>query len=122
MPRTPSTLVPTLALSPSSSTQPQVLATKSQPFQVTKYQRTTGTYGCTREACSFRDAQDSLLYKDSNIQIVGISGDPVEKQKKFVEDQKLPFPVLCDTEGVARKAYHVGKGLFGLSEGERSFH
>lgn len=77
-----------------------------------------GTYGCTREACSFRDAlSNSKVYKDTGCEVVGISGDPVTKQKKFVDEQGLGYPVLCDTEGKARKDYSVGKALFGLSEG-----
>ncbi len=29
------------------------------------------------------------------------------------------YPVLSDAKGEARKAYHVGKGLFGLAETAR---
>lgn len=50
--------------------------------------------------------------------IVGISGDAVEKQKKFVDQHGLPFPILSDAKGEARKAYEVKKGLMGLSEGQ----
>lgn len=69
---------------------------------------TIGTYGCTKEACQFRDAiagekgfigyDLSLLtewpiekdtFKPGNAVIVGISADPVEKQKAFVDQQKL---------------------------------
>jgi len=82
----------------------------------------SGTYGCTKEACAFRDAlKDTEVFKRSNISVVGISGDAVEKQKKFVDQHGLPYPVLSDTKGEARKAYHVKKGLLGLSEGRVTF-
>jgi peroxiredoxin Q/BCP len=68
------------------------------------------------------------------VRVIGISADSVEKQARFVEKQRLnvsllfclqvfvfvvysvstQFPVLSDSEGAARKAYHVGKSLFGL--------
>lgn len=60
---------------------------------------------------------DTEVFKRSNIMVVGISNDAVEKQKKFVDQHGLPYPVLSDTKGDARKAYHVKKGLLGLSEG-----
>ncbi|CUA73239.1 Peroxiredoxin Q, chloroplastic [Rhizoctonia solani] len=81
-----------------------------------------GTFGCTREACSFRDALSSNeLYKTHNVQIIGISGDAVAKQKAFVDAQGLSYPMLCDTEGEARKKYLVGKALLGLSEARVTF-
>ncbi|KAL5638731.1 hypothetical protein ACGC1H_003180 [Rhizoctonia solani] len=81
-----------------------------------------GTFGCTKEACSFRDALSSNeLYKAHKVQIVGISGDAVAKQKAFVDAQGLPYPMLCDTDGEARKAYQVGKGLLGLTEARVTF-
>ncbi|CAE7114601.1 unnamed protein product [Rhizoctonia solani] len=61
-----------------------------------------GTYGCTKEVCSFRDALSSNeLYKTHNVQIVGISGDAAAKQKAFVDAQGLSYPMLCDTDGEA---------------------
>ncbi|KAI0632177.1 AhpC-TSA-domain-containing protein [Trametes polyzona] len=80
----------------------------------------SGSFGCTKEACQFRDAlAEKDLFKRTKIDIVGISSDPVDKQKEFVEKQKLTYPVLSDAKGEARKAYHVGKGLLGLAETAR---
>jgi len=55
------------------------------------------------------------------VQIIGISKDTVEKQKAFVEKEKLSYPVLSDASGEARKAYHVGKGLMGLTDARVTF-
>ncbi|KAG8796159.1 hypothetical protein FRC12_003750 [Ceratobasidium sp. 428] len=99
-------------LSPATSGQPTVIF----------FFPAAGTYGCTKEACSFRDALSSNpLYKTHNVQIVGISGDAVAKQKSFVDAQGLPFPMLCDVDGAARKAYLVGKGMLGLTEARVTF-
>ncbi|EJF63383.1 AhpC-TSA-domain-containing protein [Dichomitus squalens LYAD-421 SS1] len=80
----------------------------------------SGSYGCTKEACQFRDAlAEKDLFKRTKVEIVGVSSDAVDKQKTFVEKQKLTYPILSDPDGEARKAYHVGKGLFGLAETAR---
>ncbi|KAJ3505460.1 hypothetical protein NLJ89_g7404 [Agrocybe chaxingu] len=68
-----------------------------------------GTYGCTREACQFRDAiAEKDTFKPGKVQIIGISTDSVERQKAF-------YPVLSDEDKVAVTAYGVGKGLMGLA-------
>jgi len=74
-----------------------------------------GSMGCTREACDFRDALATDLFKRSKCEVVGISGDKVTKQKKFVDEQGLNYPVLADVDGEAHKAYQTGKGLLGLT-------
>lgn len=58
---------------------------------------------CTKEACSFRDNFE--IFAQADAQIVGISGDPIELQKKFHEKFKLSFPVLSDVNGDAYKAF-----------------
>lgn len=49
--------------------------------------------------------------------VVGISPDGVEKQKAFADQHKLTYPLLCDVDGVATKAYGVTRGLLGLTPG-----
>lgn len=81
-----------------------------------------GTFGCTHEACQFRDALvEKEIFKRTNVQVIGISPDPVPKQKKFVESQNLTYPVLSDEEHVAYQAFHVGKGLFGFTDARTTF-
>ncbi|THH11029.1 hypothetical protein EW145_g937 [Phellinidium pouzarii] len=80
----------------------------------------SGSYGCTKEACQFRDSlSEEGVFKATNVQVIGVSPDPVEKQKKFVEKQNLTYPVLSDVKGEARKAYNVSKGLMGLTPSSR---
>eukprot|EP00871_Galdieria_phlegrea_P004883 jgi/Galph1/5396/GphlegSOOS_G4063.1 len=68
------------------------------------------TYGCTREACSFRD--NISEFSNLNAKVFGISSDSVEKHKSFVEEQKLPFPLLSDVGGKVRKLYGVPSTMF----------
>ncbi|KDR82771.1 hypothetical protein GALMADRAFT_238291 [Galerina marginata CBS 339.88] len=75
----------------------------------------SGSYGCTKQACQFRDAiAEKDTFKPGKVQIIGISPDSVEKQKTFVEKQKLTYPVLSDIDRETFKAYGIGKGMMGL--------
>ena len=70
-----------------------------------------GTYGCTREACHFRDLGEE--FADVGASRVGISTDPVGKQAKFSDDHKFDFPVLSDADGTVASAFGVKRGLLG---------
>src|SRR4051794_20469537 len=48
------------------------------------------TGGCTKQGCSLRDASAELTKK--GVAVVGVSVDPVEKQKEFKELNHFPFP------------------------------
>lgn len=63
------------------------------------------TPGCTKEACSLRDSYAGL--SGDGLQILGVSRDTPEAQKNFRESQKLPFPLIADTDGKVAKAFHV---------------
>ncbi|TWP29827.1 thioredoxin-dependent thiol peroxidase [Apibacter muscae] len=54
------------------------------------------TPGCTAESCSLRDNYQALQAK--GYEIIGISADPVEKQKSFHEKFSFPFPLIADTD------------------------
>jgi peroxiredoxin Q/BCP len=61
------------------------------------------TPGCTAEVCSFRE--DYSFFSDRNIQLIGISHDTEETQKKFKEKYHLPYPLLSDTNRKVAKLY-----------------
>jgi peroxiredoxin Q/BCP len=67
------------------------------------------TSGCTKEACSFRDAYAEFRGKE--IVIFGVSMDDEASHQAFTTKFNLPFPLLADTDGAITKAYDV--------EGER---
>jgi peroxiredoxin Q/BCP len=61
------------------------------------------TGGCTKQGCSLRDAAAELTKK--GVAVVGVSVDPVEKQKEFKEVNHFPFPLLADTDKKVVKAF-----------------
>jgi peroxiredoxin Q/BCP len=68
------------------------------------------TGGCTQEMSGFRDQQK--VFDDAGAQILGISMDRPETQKKFAESLKLTFPILADKGGETAKAYGVKGALW----------
>ena len=63
------------------------------------------TPGCTRQACSVRDAMPDL--NAIGVAAVGISPDRPEKQKKFDGKYALGFPLLSDGDHAVAEAYGV---------------
>ncbi len=66
------------------------------------------TPGCTKQACSFRDA--STEYQGKDVVILGVSADDEGSHQKFTEKYNLNFPLLADTEKTLIKAYDVDGG------------
>jgi peroxiredoxin Q/BCP len=69
------------------------------------------TPGCTKQACSLRDDWSKL--QEKGVQVLGVSADKPEAQKKFQQKHSLPFPLLADTDGQLAKAFGVST-TFGL--------
>ena len=63
------------------------------------------TPGCTKEACSFRDAFSD--FKKRSIQVLGVSLDSEASHQKFTAKYKLPFTLLADTNHTIADAYGV---------------
>ncbi|EDY17146.1 alkyl hydroperoxide reductase/ Thiol specific antioxidant/ Mal allergen [Chthoniobacter flavus Ellin428] len=63
------------------------------------------TPGCTKEACSLRDSFDGL--KARGLQILGVSEDQPDAQKKFRDKYHLPFVLVADSDGAVAKAFGV---------------
>jgi thioredoxin-dependent peroxiredoxin len=63
------------------------------------------TPGCTKEACSFRDAFSD--FKKRGIEVLGVSTDSEASHKKFTAKYKLPFTLLADTDHSIADAYGV---------------
>jgi thioredoxin-dependent peroxiredoxin len=61
------------------------------------------TPGCTKEACGFRDCYEAFLAQ--NICVLGASTDDRAAHQKFTKKFELPFPLLCDVDGLIAKAY-----------------
>ena len=71
------------------------------------------TSGCTKQACSVRDARADLA--DLGVAALGISPDPVDLQKKFDTKHSLGFPLLSDPDHKVADAYGVWgeKSMYG---------
>lgn len=68
------------------------------------------TPGWTKQACGFRDQYS--VYKENDIEIIGISYDVRETQKSFSKKYKLNFRVLSDSKKEVSKLYGVDTYFF----------
>lgn len=66
------------------------------------------TPGCTREACHFRDL--AAEYRAAGVQRVGISRDPVAKQKRFADKHGFGYLLLSDADGRVATQFGVARG------------
>jgi peroxiredoxin Q/BCP len=69
------------------------------------------TFGCTREACTFRDHYEDFL--GAGAEVIGVSRDNAESHAKFKAQHRLPFTLLSDPGGTVADAWNV-KGPLGM--------
>jgi thioredoxin-dependent peroxiredoxin len=71
------------------------------------------TSGCTLESQDFRDLHSA--FRKAGTDIVGVSRDSVKSHDRFVEKEKLPFPLLSDADEKLCKLFDVihEKSLYG---------
>lgn len=72
-----------------------------------------GSPTCTLESCNLRDSFS--LLKKNGFEVLGVSPDDENTQKKFEIKYKLPFPLIADMENTITALYGVRdmKKLFG---------
>jgi thioredoxin-dependent peroxiredoxin len=75
------------------------------------------TPGCTKQGCSIRDAWSDLQAK--GVQVVGVSEDSVEAQKKFADKYNLPHTLIADADGKFAAAF--GVDMMGKVTSRQSF-
>lgn len=78
-----------------------------------------GTPGCTREACSFRDASEDFL--KAGALVAGISSDDRASHGRFAAEHGLGYPLLEDVGGALRKQVGVPRSMLGLVEGRVTY-
>ena len=68
------------------------------------------TGGCTKQACTYRDAVKNM--KRDDVEVVGVSGDSIKNHRYFRNEYKLNFTLLADADGKIAEAFGVtiGKG------------
>jgi thioredoxin-dependent peroxiredoxin len=76
------------------------------------------TYGCTKEACEFRDQYESFV--EAGADVIGVSRDDAASHTKFREHHKLPFTLLSDPGGSVAASWGV-KNTLGVIPGRVTF-
>jgi thioredoxin-dependent peroxiredoxin len=68
------------------------------------------TYGCTIEACTFRDHY--VYFVEAGAEVVGVSRDDATSHAAFKAKHRLPFTLLTDPGGKIADAWGV-RAFFG---------
>jgi len=63
------------------------------------------TSGCTKESCHFRDL--AAEFAAVGAQRLGISADPVDRQRKFSEKHGFDYPLLSDPDKAVAREFGV---------------
>jgi peroxiredoxin Q/BCP len=63
------------------------------------------TPGCTKESCHFRDLEAEFAAVGASR--LGVSADPIDRQRQFAEKHGFDFPLLSDPERVVARMYGV---------------
>ncbi len=93
---------PAFALVSDSGTKIKLSEFLGKPVVVYFYPK-DDTPGCTKEACSFRDASAEL--KKLGAVVMGVSPDDKESHGKFRDKFQLNFPLLADEDHAVAEAY-----------------
>jgi peroxiredoxin Q/BCP len=101
----PGELVPDFEL-PAQDGRPVRLSEELQrgPVVLFFYPRAM-TPGCTKESCHFRDLEAEFAAVGASR--LGISADPIERQRQFSEKHGFDFPLLSDADRVVARMYGV---------------
>jgi peroxiredoxin Q/BCP len=67
------------------------------------------TRGCTAESCHFRDL--AAEFAQVGAHRVGISRDPVDRQREFSDKHGFDYPLLSDVDGVVASRLGVRRRL-----------
>lgn len=114
----PGSLAPEVALDDQHGTPFRLSALRGRKNAVLFFYPKDETAICTKEACAFRDSYADFMATDT--EVVGISDDDMASHRGFAQHWRLPFTLLSDVEGRARKAFGVGRWL-GLLRGRATF-
>lgn len=71
-----------------------------------------GTFGCTQQACTFRDQYEEFVAAGADV--IGVSHDDLATHASFKASHRLPFTLLTDPDRAVAKAWGV-KGMMGTA-------
>lgn len=105
---------PTFSLTDQDGKELSLLEFKGKKVLLYFYPK-ADTSGCTKQACSVRDARQDL--RDLGIAVLGISPDGMGAQKKFDMKHTLAFPLLSDPDHKVAELYGAWgeKKMYGKS-------
>ncbi|QQR72181.1 MAG: peroxiredoxin [Holophagales bacterium] len=83
----------------------QLAEAAGKGFTLVYFYPKADTPGCTKQACSLRDAYAQLGEK--GVRVFGVSTDDVAAQKAFQLKYKLPFELLADSDKKVTAAFGV---------------
>jgi peroxiredoxin Q/BCP len=69
------------------------------------------TFGCTKEACGFRDSYEDFIA--AGAEVIGVSADDAASHSKFKAHHRLPFTLLSDPGLAVAKQWGL-KGPLGM--------
>ncbi len=106
------TTAPDFTLPADDDTPLKLSSLKGRPVVLFFYPK-DDTTGCTKEACSFRDALPR--FDEMNATILGISPDSTKSHRKFKEKYGLPYTLLADENHAVAERYGVWgeKSMYG---------
>lgn len=82
---------------------------KQSGFLLVYFYPKADTPGCTKQACSLRDAFTEL--SDRGLKVLGVSTDSPASQKAFQQKFDLPFDLLADQSNTILNAFGVPKSM-----------
>ena len=100
---------PDLSMSAHTGEQISLAAYRGEHPVVVFFYPKDGTPVCTKEACSFRDAYED--FTEAGAVVIGISSDSAVRHQSFAEKHGLPFLLVSDQDGNARRAFGVAKTM-----------
>lgn len=74
---------------------------------------------CSAETRAFRDQYEQ--FSKPGVEVIGVSGDSPERHARFSTIHRLPFILLSDQDGGARRALGVRRSMMGMMPGRETF-
>ena len=85
---------------------------RGRPFVLFFYPK-DATCGCIVEVCGFRDLYSE--FEKLGVAVLGVSRDTMRSHIRFIQNQNVPYPLLCDTDRNLSRAWGllVNKTMYG---------
>lgn len=90
------------------------LSTRKGQWTVLYFYPKSGTPGCTKQACAFRDNIKKI--RAEGAEVFGVSTNSVADQGAFHKEQKLNFDLLADVDGKVGEQYGVQMAVTKMSK------